>query len=156
MEINMENTVDINKYIVKFGILYTIGIVVVTAILYAIDIDGNSGVSIAILMASAMYTAIKFIQDNKRIPNKSEKTKLVWSSLAVSWLLSVILFVALILFMEGFQGLAVISELIAELNTFLLLAILVLVSLIYLALLSWSYGGLAKKQYEKLLKTGKI
>jgi hypothetical protein len=58
--------------------------------------------------------------------------------------------------MDGLQGLSVISELIAELNIFLILAIMVVVTLIYLALLSWSYGALARKQYEGLLKKGKI
>ncbi len=152
----MEQPIDINKYIYKFSIVYAIGLIALTAIFNIFDINHSSGVSIAILIAAAMYTVGKFIEENKRTPNKKEKSKLVWSSLIVSWVLSIILAIVIVLALNGTQGLFEISKLAEQLNIIVIAVILFVVSLLYFAVLSWSYGGLAKKQFEGLQKKGKI
>jgi len=152
----MEQNIVINKYIIKFNIAYAIGLVAITAIFIIFDLDHSLGASIGILIGAAMYSVGKFIEENKRIPNKIEKSKLVWLSLISSYITSIVLAVIVILLLDGIQGLTELSKLIEKLNIVIIAGATVVVSLIYFVVLSWSYGGLAKKLYESLQKKGKI
>ncbi len=152
----MEQSVDLTKYIIKFGITYTIGLIALFLISYIFDLDLGSGASIGVLAGSAVYSVGKFIRDNKRIPSKKEKSKMVWSSFAVSWLVPIFLLFIAVLVLGGGQGLAELSSLAAQANVAIIAGISIFVSLIYLAILYYSYGGLAKKQYDVLKKKGKI
>lgn len=152
----MEQNIVINKYIIKFSIAYAIGLVAITAIFIIFDLDHSSGASIGVLIGAAMYSVGKFIEENKRIPNKIEKSKLVWLSLISSYITSIVLAVIVISLLDGIQGLAELAKLIEKLNVVIIVGATVVVSLIYFVVLSWSYGGLAKKQYEGLQKKGKI
>ena len=152
----MEENIVINKYIIKFSIAYAIGLVVLTAIFNFFDLDHSTGASIGILIGAAMYSVGKFIEENKRTPNKTEKSKLVWSSFFISWVLSIILLIVFIFVIEGMPGLIELTKLAGKLNNAIIFGALIIVSLLYFSILSWSYGGLAKKQYEGLKKKGKI
>ncbi len=152
----MEQNVEINQYILKFSIAYIIGLVALAAIFYFLDLDGGSGASIGALIGAAMYSSGKFIEENKRIPNKVEKSKLVWLSLLLSWVVSIILVVIFVLVFDGFEGLFELSNLMLELNAIVIFGILFFVSLLHFLALYWCYGGLAKKQCEGLKKKGKI
>jgi hypothetical protein len=152
----MEQSVDINKYILKFSIAYAIGLVAVTAIFYIFDLNGSSGVSIVLLISAAMYAVGEFIKEHKRTPNKSEKYKLAWLSLIISWVMSILLAVTITVALSGIQGLFELSDLALELNTIIIFVIIFIVSLLNFAILLWSYGGLANKKYKTLHKKGLI
>ena len=152
----MEQDIDITKYIIKFSLGYVFGLIALAAIFYILDLEGNSGASIGVLIGAAMYAGGKFIQENKRVPNKKEKSKLVWLSLISSWVVSTFFLIAAVLILDGQQGLTDLSLLVEELNAVIITSVLLLVTLLHFAILSYSYGGLAKKQYLGLQKKGKI
>lgn len=152
----MEQDIDTNKYILKFGIAYIIGLIALAAIFHFLDLNGGSGASIGVLIGAAMYSVGKFIEENKRIPNKKEKSKLVWFSLLASWATSIILLIIVVLALEGLGGFSELAKLALKLNVIVIIGIIFFVSAIYFLVLSWCYGGLANKQYEGLRKKGKI
>ena len=83
---NSTNLVKLRSYLMRFGLVYVIAGVAVGAALTLLHIDGNSGVSIAVL-ASASYAAVqKFVQDQKRLflPKERRNSALyatIWSLL---------------------------------------------------------------------------
>ncbi|MEJ2499430.1 MAG: ABZJ_00895 family protein [Sulfurovaceae bacterium] len=140
------------KYILQFGIYYVVAIVIVAIVKILLKIDSNSTSMVSIIFAT-MMTSMKFISENKRVPNSYEKKKLVWYSFAVTWAVSLILIV-LILSVSGETN--VIIELFGNVNYGLLLGVLLFVSVMEILILYFGYGWLAKKQYEGLVKKGKI
>lgn len=152
----MEKDVEVKSYIVKFGMAYTIGLIALSAIFQYFDLDHSTGASIGVLLGAAMYAVGKFIQDNKRIPSKKEKSKMVWTSFLISWVVSILLLVAIVLILGGGRGLGELAQLAEELNITIITGSIIFVSLLYLAVLYYSYGGLAQKQYEGLKKKGKL
>jgi len=141
----MDQEVDVTKYIIKFGVAYIIGLVVLLVIFGIFELDHSSGASIGVLIGAAIYAVGKFIQENRRVPSKSEKSKLVWSSFIISWLASVLLFIIVVLITSGTQGLSNLSQITTQLNISIIVGAAVFMSLIYLAVLYYSYGGLAKR-----------
>jgi len=152
----MEQEIDLGRYIIKFLLGYTVGLILLSVVFHIFDIDSNTGASFGVLIGAAVYAVSKFIQENKRVPNKQEKSKLVWSSLAITWVVSLLLMAAFVFFLEGAKGLADLTQLVIELNTMILLGVVVFVTLLNWAVLSYSYGGLAKRQFASLQKKGKI
>ncbi|SDG35263.1 hypothetical protein SAMN05216571_110110 [Onishia taeanensis] len=152
----MEQDVNINKYVIKFFFAYALVSVAAFAILYFLDIDANSGVSVAVLIGGAMYAAGKFLEDNKRMPSKQEKSKLVWLSLFSCWGLSIDSSIIIVLAMAGFDGLLYIYAIFKSMNFLIILGLFMFVSLLYFLILSWCYGGFAKRQLKTLQKKGKV
>lgn len=152
----MEQDVNINKYIIKFSLAYFIGIIALAVILNIFDIEHNTGASIAVLIGAAIYCVGKFIEENKRIPNKVEKSKMVWLSLIASWLISITQLIIIMILFEGAPILVEISSLMERINLIIVAGVVLLISIIYFAVLSWSYGSLAEKQLLALQKKGKI
>ncbi len=149
-------SIGIRKYIITYGVCYTIGLVAVIGVLKLLELEGNSGVSIGVLIGSAMYAASKFISDNKRVPNKAEKSKLVWQSFLVSWLVSLILLLIIVASIIDLEEIPKLSEDITQTNIAIIMGATVFASLIQWGILTYSYGSLAKKQYATLVKKGKI
>lgn len=152
----MAQGANLNRYIIKFSIAYIIGLVALTVVFYFFEFSLNSGMSAAILLGAAMYAAGTFVEENKRVPTKIEKSKLVWLSLVISWTISITLSMVFLLIMGGMEVLIELLYLGGEQNIVILIGALLFVSLLYFLALSWCYGGFAKKQYEALLKKGKI
>lgn len=148
----MEQDVAMGNYIIKFILGYTIGLVLLSAIFHIFELEGNSGASIGVLIGVAIYVVGKFIQDHKRVPDKKEKSKLVWSSLVMSWLISIALLIVYVFVVDGGKGLSDLRQLLAEINMIVMVGVIAFVTLINWALLSYSYGGLARKQFEKSKK----
>ncbi|WP_136253400.1 ABZJ_00895 family protein [Onishia niordana] len=152
----MEQDVKINKYVIKFCFAYALGLIAVSLMLYLLDIDANSGVSVAVLIGGAVYAAGKFVENNKRIPSKQEKSKLVWLSLFSCWGLSIASSVIIVLAIAGFDGLLYIYAIVKSMNFLVIPGLFLFVSLLYFLILSWCYGGFAKRQLKNLQKKGKV
>lgn len=152
----MEQDVKINKYVIKFCFAYALGLVAVFAILYFLDLDGGSGLSFSVLISGGVYAGGKFVEDNKRAPDKQEKSKLVWLSLLSCCGLSVVYSVIIVLAVAGFDGLLYIYGIVKIINFMIILGAFLFVSLLYFLILSWCYGGFAKRQLKNLKKKGKI
>jgi hypothetical protein len=152
----VEQDIKVSQYIIKFCFAYALVSVAAFAILYFLDIDANSGVSVAVLIGGAMYAAGKFLEDNKRIPNKQEKSKLVWLSLFSCWGLSIASSIVIVLAIAGFDGLLYIYAIFKSMNFLIILGLFMFVSLLYFLILSWCYGGFSKRQLKNLQKKGKV
>lgn len=149
----MEEKIKLGKYAVRFGIIYLLLLIGVAVVLGIFDIESNSGVSMGALMGSAVVAAIKFVQDHKRPPTKSEKYRLSLMSLLAGWVVSAIL--TSIYLLAG-AGSTEILETVKSTDLILIVVIVAVLSAIYLCALLLSYGYLATKQYEAMLKQGKI
>ena len=150
----MERTenVKIVKYILRFGLFYLLALVVIAIITTLLKINSNSS-SMASVILATMMTSLKFINDNKRVPNASEKAKLVWYSFTATWIVS---FVLVLLFLSISGELGTIIELLSKVSFGLVFGIVLFVSALEILLLYFGYGWLANKQYEGLVKKGKI
>ena len=154
----MEQNVEVKKYIVQFGVVYTIGLIALYVIFMIINLDSNSGsgASIALLFASAIYSVGKFIQDNKRVPNKNEKSKLVWITLLTAIIVSAALVVIVGVIFGGVVGLSEMFHALSTLPLSIMVGIIFFVTLLHFVILSYGYGGFASKQFDALKKKGKI
>lgn len=158
MEKFLDQNVSVVKYVIRFSIAYFIFLVVLGSILALLNVDGNTGGSIGALLGAVMVAVHKFADDYKRVPNKAEKKKLVWLSFFAAWLVSFLLFSGAILLFGGIDGLVDLAHVSSQLNSLIMIGILVLVlvSIFYLIALSISYGSLANLYIKSLRKKGKI
>ncbi len=151
MEYN-EN-IHIGKYILRFAVVYLFVTLIVAAVLIIVDLNNNS-LSPVILMLSAMMAGEKFIKDNKRLPNSSEKVKLISYSLLVAWLISFFL-VGVTMFISP-ELLQVVQELISSLSYTIILGTILVISLLMILMLWFGYGFLTTRQLKALEKKGKL
>lgn len=148
----MTQDVNLSKYILRFG-LFNIALLIGLSIVFSLlEIESGSGVSIGALMGAAIFAVAKFIQDNKRVPTSSEKTKLVWFSYLTSWLVSLLIVsIFVTLTSEHYQVINFMKS-----NPLILIGILAFLTVFYVGVLYLSYGYLARKQFESMKKRGKI
>lgn len=149
----MDNKVKLGKYIIRFAIIHLLLLVGLEILLAILNVDSNAGTTIGALMGAAMAASIKFIQDNKRPPTQSEKNRLSFMSLLAAWVVSTVLTGLYLLAVSDSTEIFVIIQ---SINLLLIAGIMVMLSLLYLLMLSFSYGYLAKKQYKAMLEKGKI
>jgi multisubunit Na+/H+ antiporter MnhB subunit len=133
--------------------IFAATLLVVIMVFYLLDvffaINITSGGFIAQLIVPAYMVMSNFVSTHQRAPNKLEKKKLVWSSLAVSWLVSGVL-VAVYAMIQP-QEVANLTKLLnPSVTTFSILAVIVgVLMLIQIAVLSWCYGSLASMTARK-------
>ncbi|MBW9270738.1 MAG: ABZJ_00895 family protein [Candidatus Thiodiazotropha sp. (ex. Lucinisca nassula)] len=149
----MEENVTIGKDVIWFAVINLALTVCFSIALILLEIDSNTSAIIASLVGAAMIAGSKFIQDHKRVPNRSEKTKLVWLSYLTSWLVSLLLLSGFILATsEGSQLLGMVKSI----NMGIILGAIIFFSIVILATLSLSYGFLARKQLDDMKRKGVI
>ncbi|HHJ16026.1 MAG TPA: hypothetical protein ENJ80_04945 [Gammaproteobacteria bacterium] len=105
-EVPVEQEVTVTRYIIRFGIVYTLGLIALSVVFTIFDLDHNTGASTGLLGEE--------------------------------------------------QGLAEIVPRADQLSIPLIAGVFGFVSLMYLAVLEYSFGGLAKKHYAGLKKKGKL
>lgn len=149
-----QGDVNLKKYLLRFFLIHIALMVLLGFVSSVLNIDFGSGMSVVILMCSAMYTVGAFIQDNKRAPNQSEKNKLVWYSFFILLGLSMIIGASLLLPLIAHVGLTSLLDDIGTLifsSLFFLFLIAIQIILLYLC-----YGWLANKQYNAMKEKGKL
>ncbi|GAA5558031.1 hypothetical protein Asch01_02781 [Acinetobacter schindleri] len=80
----------IKKYFGYFTIVYLVAILIVAGLNMFIDLPGSS-TAIPALFGAGAAAAIKFVQDQQRLPSAIEKKQLIWGCLAISVLIGLIL-----------------------------------------------------------------
>lgn len=144
----MEQDVAVSKYVVRFTLAYLFLIILLAVVETLLELDSNSGGAIAAMVAALLASA-KFVEEHKRIPSKSEKRRLVWYSFAASWGVSLLLFIPVVMLTgEGGELL----EMLGGISPGLLLGVVLFISLLSLALISFGYGSMAKSQLKALQK----
>ncbi len=71
----MEQNAGVGKYIFRFGLVHLAILVGLSIVFTILEIESNSGVTIAALIGAAAVAVSKFIQDNKRAPKLVRKNK---------------------------------------------------------------------------------
>ncbi len=142
-------SVPITRYI----LIYLAVSLVLTAfagiVLEVIGVRHNSGITAAVLMASAVFAGQRFVRDHRRAPGRSEQRRLAAYSLLWSLLSTALLQGALLMLFYGTHGLlqtlAIIRVIIANIpivNAASILAIALAASYFGLWL---AYGWLTRK-----------
>ncbi len=145
---NIEN-INLFKYLLLFTIVSLLTIFGLRSVDLFSDYKEVIIESTLILVIPSLYTVFKFVQENKRIPTKSEKRKLVSFSIVLSWLILGILVLSEIYYYDGSMQSYFLDRInYVDKST----SLLVIVGIIYITLLSFvmyvvytiSYGWLGK------------
>ena len=86
--------VNIQKYILTFGLYYACAVIITSLIVILFDISLHSSVRMGLVVAISYIVSFKFIKEQNRAPSTSEKHKLIWGSIAASFIVSLMLIVA--------------------------------------------------------------
>ena len=150
----MSKELSITPYILKFSGVYMVGIMILIAGFVVFELSYSAYASIIVLIGSVLYATSEFIQDTKRTPVKHEKTKLIWLSFFMSWLMLVLLVVAGVLLIGGQQGMTDFGNMLNQIGATKIAWAVGIVSLVYLLIMYLGYGKIAKIQYKILRRNG--
>ncbi len=150
----MSKELSIRPYILKFSMVYMIGIIILITGFVVFELSHSAYVSVIVLMGAVLYTTSEFIQDTGRTPVKLEKSKLIWLSFLMSWLMLLLLIVAGVLLVGGQQGMAEFGSMLSQIGVIKIIGAVCIVSLVYLLVMFLGYGKVAKIQYKILRKNG--
>ena len=125
----MTQNTPLKKYLFIFAGANLAMMVIAAVVLTLLDMDGNAGVNMGILIGSAMAAGHYFIKDHQRLPTAAEKRWLVFMSFLASVLVS-LLFVLVVVLLEP-NGFAVIMMTLQE-QALVFLIVMLVVSVVYL------------------------
>ncbi len=146
----MIKKLSIKQYILKFGTVYTLGIIILAVGFVIFELSHSTAASIIVLMVAAFFTVAEFIQDYERVPNKKERTMLIWSSFLTSWLVIAFLMLAAMLLLGGWQAVTELGSIVSQFDLTKMIGTIAMISLAYLLVLFFSYGKLAQMQYKAM------
>lgn len=138
------STANMAKYLGIFGLIYLGTLIVITVIFSFFEGASSSVVNLVMLYLSGQLTAMKFVKDEKRLPEKAEKRKLIWGSVLLSLILPILLAGAGIWLGAGAGGFEQFAAL-GNIPSFFWALIILVVVLIHWGLLSLAYGRALKK-----------
>lgn len=151
----MTSDISIKKYLGIFALTYSVSAIALTAISFWLDLSNNTGTSIAILLVAAMVTSGIFVKDNKRVPSKSERNRLLWGSFGASWLISIILTLIVLALFTNKTEQAALLELMLGLGWIIIGLVVLFVSVLHWFILFLVYKLTAKRQLAALEKKAK-
>lgn len=140
---------NLMKYASIFFLAHMGIMIIASALLAFFNLEGNAGINVAMIMASAMVAGHYFIRDHRRLPSASEKAWLIFLSFLAATLASV-LFLGAIALIEP-AGIAVIWSSLMEQSSFFLM--IMSASALFCILILWmSYGFMLRKQFSSMQK----
>ena len=145
----MTQNTPLKKYLFIFAGANLAMMVIAAVVLTLLDMDGNAGVNMGILIGSAMAAGHYFIKDHQRLPTAAEKRWLVFMSFLASVLVS-LLFVMVVVLLEP-NGFAVIMMTLQE-QALVFLIVMLVVSVVYLLVLWLGYGFMLERQFKAMQK----
>tara|TARA_R110000822_G_scaffold113914_1_gene245248 strand:+ start:299 stop:748 length:450 start_codon:yes stop_codon:yes gene_type:complete len=145
----MSQNTPLKKYLFIFAGANLAMMVIAAVVLTLLDMDGNAGVNMGILIGSAMAAGHYFIKDHQRLPTAAEKRWLVFMSFLASVLVS-LLFVLVVVLLEP-NGFAVIMMTLQE-QALVFLIVMLVVSVVYLLVLWLGYGFMLERQFKAMQK----
>jgi membrane protease YdiL (CAAX protease family) len=145
----MTQNTPLIKYLFIFAGANLAMMVIAAVVLTLLDMDGNAGVNMGILIGSAMAAGHYFIKDHQRLPTAAEKRWLVFMSFLASVLVS-LLFVLVVVLLEP-NGFAVIMMTLQE-QALVFLVVMLVVSVVYLLVLWLGYGFMLERQFKAIQK----
>ena len=149
----MTKDVKVFPYVIRYTVTYTVALVLLAVFTTLTDIDSAGiGSSIAAIMLSVLAAVTKFVRDYGRVPSKRERKHLTWLSLGMNLLVSAVLIVLFLGVIGQLNQLLVIFVLFSKLHIGVVFAIIIFSLAMNWIALWFSYGGLAKAQYNSLMR----
>lgn len=145
----MVRNTPLKKYLFIFAGVHLCLMVIAAVLLTLLDLEGNAGINMGILIGSATTAGHYFIKDHQRLPTGSEKACLIFLSFLAAVLVS-LLFAAVVAVTEP-AGVAMLWSMLQE-QAMVLLVIMAVVSVVYLLVLWLSYGFMLGKQFQAMQK----
>jgi len=133
----LKKEIKIKKYGIIYAFLFVIVIILLNTLALVFEFD-NSGNIVGALFTSAGFTISKFVKDNKRIPSKIEKSKLIWISIIASWLI-------IILFTFSFSMFSLETASFGLVKSLILLTFILFYTLFMFCIVSFLYGFFATR-----------
>ena len=152
----MSEEIKISPYVVRFSLAYAVALIAIALILTVLNLDSNSGTSMAALFTAVVFTIAKFVKDQKRVPTLSERKKLTWLSLMASFAVSLVLAVGVIALTGQLSLIAQLPSVLEQLGGLMVVGAFVFITAIYSLTLWFSYGWFAKAQYRAMEKKGEL
>ncbi|MDA0781756.1 MAG: ABZJ_00895 family protein [Rickettsiales bacterium] len=150
---NTENNINLKKYNLLFAVTYGAGIAFINILSQVFDIDSGSFADNVIMMGCIYFVAGRFFNDEQRLPDKTERKKLVIANLIISTLISLVILLFIILLSpDGEQLWGYILKILVSISIFAWVMIISLVVLFYYFLLTFLYfisGKILMKQKNK-------
>lgn len=143
----IQSQVLLKPYIILFSVIY-LGLTIFYYVLKNVmGVHLGDSLRIAIMFFSAFGVVVKFIKDNARPPEGSEKTRLIWLSILSSFLIS-FLKSNVVIFSVG--GIRVYNEIASFeiLPVVMLIAILLFVAIFNYCMLRLIYGWGARIYFK--------
>ena len=131
-----------------------IAIAATIAVVWAFDINLNTGVSVGGMLAAALAASTIFVKREGRAPTASEKRRLALWSLLASWLISSGAVCLLLLTIGTEADTAYFRQMRAMVPLWLMTAIVAVTSVALYALFSFCYGGYARRLAGLATKQG--
>jgi hypothetical protein len=144
------NNISVIRYIALFSAVYAGLMLLLNAFVYGFNIDIGSSANIAMLLGAAYGAIIKFVSDQKRMPSKSEKQKLIWGCILSSFAISLAIVATVLISMVSPSAWEELKDLLHQISIPVWLGIFLLVTLLYYAVLNFIYGWGAKQLAKKL------
>ncbi len=151
----MEQKTSLSPYVIRFAWVYAAFSVAATIIVSLLQMSGNTGLAIGILMASAVAAGQKFITDNKRAFHTGEKLRMAFYSLLAVIFLSAILAFGFLAWsgigMDGF-----VQEMTGSLGLSMILGFAALVIIANYVALYLAYSFITNMIYKGMVKRGEV
>jgi hypothetical protein len=145
--------------LLHFSLTYILLSAFVTAILFAFDLNANTGEAIGTLMGATVVGARKFVIDNHRAMQRGEQVRFTLLAFAAIILITIAqFFVTVALVIGKDEMMAAYEEAKTALagNAALFSGIAVIVMLVYFAIVYFSSGWFSRMFAKRLAATGKI
>jgi len=139
----------------RFAWIYAAFSLAAIVIVIPLQMSGNTGLAVGILMASAVTAGQKFVADQKRVFRTSEKLRMSFYSLLTAFLFSLALAFA-ILSWAGIGMAAFYDELSGSLSTGLIAGIAGLAILVNYGVLYLAYSFVLNMIYKGMVRRGEV
>ncbi len=136
----------IKKYFGYFTIVYLVAILIVAGLNMFIDLPGSS-TAIPALFGAGAAAAIKFVQDQQRLPSAIEKKQLIWGCLGISVLIGLIISLSILGIAEQRE---IILGMLESLSFGIWISVLLLGLAIQYVVLALCFGWMSKSALKGL------
>ena len=151
----IDGATSLTPYVMRFTLVFVAMSAAALFITTWFQISGNTGLSIGILIASAIAAGQKFIADNNRVLQGSEKLRMAFYSMLVSLIVSLVLLLGFVL-VSGDDPRAMLDEALQIMPLWLLAVSLLIGMLLNFAMLYLAYSFVIRKIFEGMVKRGEI
>lgn len=114
----------IARYTLFFTGLFLAFSTLIMAVFYTLDLEGNSSISVIMTMFTTMFIGQMFVKEQSRAPSKSERHLLAAAFTLAATFVSTLFAMAAIALLGGAELIAHYAEMLADMATFMVLAIL--------------------------------